>query len=159
MTRQTKESFSQGEMKIAQRFGLNSKQMAALIQSGYMLYTQGRLQEAKTVFEGLAILDDKNAYVQGILGAIYQKEKNFDAAIAHYSAALDAFPSDVYSLSNRGEVHLKLGNFSEAAADLKKAIELDVNHRNSAANRARALAKLTHEALKLMESKILSAHS
>jgi tetratricopeptide (TPR) repeat protein len=147
----------EGKLKVTQTLGIDEKQVAALLMVGHTLYSQGRFDDAKKIFEGLAALDSKNPYVNGILGAIYQKQEKYDIALARYSMALSLFPKDINSLSNRGEVWLKCGKLREAAEDFKAAIELDPDRKHPAANRARLLVALTAEALKLAKEKGVEA--
>ena len=151
------DKFNKGEIKLAQLFDVDANQVAALLLTGHNLFQQGKLDEAKRIFEGLAVLDGKNPYVHGILGAIYQKQEKYDVAIARYTLALSIFPKDPNSLTNRGEIYLKLGKFKEAAADFKKSIDLDPEKKNPASNRARILVTLTADALKLAKEKGVGA--
>lgn len=48
-------------------------------------------------------------------------------------------PTDVFVVTNRGEVLLKLQRQKEAIEDFKQAILLDPEHRNPASRRARIL--------------------
>ena len=137
------EKFKKGEIKFGQIFDIDAKEVASIMLTGHTLYNEGRLEDAQKVFEGLSVLDGRNPYVHGILGAIYQKQGKNDVAIARYTLALNIYPQDVNSLTNRGEIYLKLGKFKEAAADFKKAIDLDPNRKNPSANRARMLVMLT----------------
>ena len=126
---------------------VNPKQIAALMTAGFRWYEQGRLRDAKKIFEGLAVLDESNCYAHGVLGSIYQKEKNYDAAIERYNLAIALFPHDPNIFTNRGEIFLKLGKLEEAAGDLKKAIDLDPTRKHPASNRARLLVKAMQDAL------------
>jgi Flp pilus assembly protein TadD, contains TPR repeats len=155
--RKTFERWQRGEIKLANLFGVDAKQIAALFLTGYNMFSEGRLDEAKGIFEGITALDDKNVYAFSILGAIYQKQENYNVALARYNQALLLFPEDINSLTNRGEVYLKLGKFDEAAADLKKAIELDPTRQHPSANRARLLVALVTDALKTAKEKGVEA--
>ncbi len=137
--------------------GISAIEVAAILQTGRTFFDQGRFADAKNMFEGLSVLDGRNPYVHGILGAIYQKEEKYDVALFHYDRALELYPEDTSSLTNRGEIHLKLGRFEEAAADFKKAIDLDEKQRNSASNRSRLLVALTLEVLELAKQQGLNA--
>src|SRR5207244_1274932 len=97
ISQQKIEKFKRGELKFGQLFDIDADQVAALILTGQNMIQQGRLEDAKTIFEGLAALDGKNPYVFGVLGSIYQKEENLNLALAHYSKALELFPNDIYS--------------------------------------------------------------
>jgi Flp pilus assembly protein TadD len=155
--RKTFEKWQKGEIKLATLFGVESKQLAGLLMTGYNLFAEGHLEEARTIFEGITILDDKNAYSYSILGAIYQKQEQYDLAVARYNQALALYPDDVSALTNRGEIYLKQGKFEEAAADLRKAISLDPTKEHPSANRARLLVALTTEALKTAKEKGIEA--
>ena len=128
---------------------MDPAQMAALLLAGHGFYTQGRLGEAMRIFEGLALLDERNPYVQGILGSIYQKLGMNDAAVRRYTLALEVHPADIPSLTNRGELYLRMGRYQEAAADLQAAIDLDSEMKEPAGARARLLVTLTQETLRL----------
>jgi len=142
---------------IGEALGIQPRQEAALLQTGFRFYQQGRFVEAKNIFEGLAVLDENNAYVHGILGSIYQKAGDDEAAIGSYNTAIRLFHKDVSSLVNRGELFLKAGKFQEAAEDFSKAIQLDPGKRNSASNRARLLVAITRDALKPGKKKGIDA--
>ena len=66
-------------------------------------------------------------------------------------------PDHVASLANRGELLLGQGKLREAAADLKRAIELDSEKKDPAANRARLLVQLTAGALQIAKDKGIEA--
>jgi Flp pilus assembly protein TadD len=151
------EKFQKGDLNFRDMVGFDAKQEAALLLTAHSLLTNGRLEDARKIFEGLAVLDATNPYVHGILGSIYQKQGKHLMAVAHYTLALNLFPEDKHSLLNRGEIFLKLGKFVEAAADLKKIIALDPDQKNPAANRARLLVGLTQDALALTKQKGLNA--
>jgi tetratricopeptide (TPR) repeat protein len=145
------------DLKLTQRLGMNSRQEAALLQMGFRFYQQGRFDDAKNIFEGLALLDEKNAYVHGILGSLYQREDKVEAAITSYNAAILLFDEDIDSRTNRGELFLKLGKFQEAAEDFAIVLRLDPQRKNRSANRARLLIAITQDALKLGKEKGIEA--
>jgi|SRR3990172_3394907 len=149
--------FHKGELKFVQVFGLDADQIASVLVSGHNFFCEGRLEEAKNIFEGLAVLDPKNPYVHSMLGAVYQRMQQYEPAIFCYTTALEIFPSDISALTNRGEIYLNLGRFEEAANDLKKAIELDPEKKHPSANRARLLATMAAESLRLVKEKRFSA--
>ena len=108
------------EERVVELLEVKNDQIAAFMSLGYRLYKQGRLKEAAKIFEGLSVLDSNNAYVHGILGSIYQKREQYGPALVRYNNALTLFPEDLNSLTNRGEIFVKLGRFKDAAQDFKK---------------------------------------
>jgi len=151
------EKIKRREIQFKDLFHLDAKQVAALLVTGHNLCKQGRLQDAKRIYEGVAVLDGRNPYVHAVLGSIYQREENYEAAIMRYNMALTLFPDDVTSLLNRGEICIKFGLFEHAAADLKKVIALDTSKKSPTGNRARMLAALIRDALTLAKEKGLDA--
>jgi tetratricopeptide (TPR) repeat protein len=147
------EDKNQEPARLAQMLNIDAGQVAAILLTGYRLYEQGRLEDARTLFEGLAIIDGANPYVHSILGAIYQKERRYELSLQRYDMALNLFPEDPNALTNRGETYLKLGKFQEAATDFKKALELDPNGKHPSVNRARLLVSLAQQALLLARDK------
>ena len=141
------EQFRKGEIKFTQVLNLDANQVASLLLCGHNFFSHGRMEEAKKIFEGLTLLDPNISYVHCILGAIYQHLEKYDVAILRYSRAIELFPQDILSLTNRAEIYLNQGKFQEAAQDLTKAIELDPENNNPSAKRARLLAAITAEAL------------
>jgi tetratricopeptide (TPR) repeat protein len=147
------DKFRKGELRFTQIFGLDANHIASLLLCGHNFLMQGRLDDAKKIFEGLTVLDPDDPYLHTALGSIYQQQNNYEVAIQQYSRALQLFPEDISALTNRGEIHLTLGRFEEAAADLKKAIQLDPHRKKSSSNRARFLACITTETLRSTKQK------
>lgn len=123
----------------ANHFQMNAAQEASVVLTGYRLFEQGRIKEARLFFEGLTLLQPENAYAHAILGAIRQREQHQEASLQHYTIALHLAPNDIYLLTNRGEILLMKGALQEAADDFRKAISLDPHRKHPAAARARLL--------------------
>jgi tetratricopeptide (TPR) repeat protein len=142
---------------LAETIGVTPASIAAVMTVGYSLFEQGKLKEAQDLFEGVALLDPDNPYSHTMLGSIHQLQKDFEAAIECYSRALALYPTEVNTLTNRGECNLNLGRLEEAAKDFGAAIELDPEGKHVSANRARFLCAVTSEALKLAQEKGVQA--
>lgn len=141
------EAFIMGEATLGQLYGITIEEAYSVAELGYTLFEQGRVKEAQTVFQGLIISNPYDGYFHGVLGSIYQKQGLSDGAIEEYSIAIGLDPASVESYVNRGELLMQKGNFEQAAADFKKAIEMDPDGSNPSVNRARALASVTAAAL------------
>ena len=142
---------------LANDLGITPAEVASLILLGHSLFEQGKLVEAKMIFEGVVLLQPENPYPFAILGGIHQQQQNYESAIENYSKVLEVNERDTYTLMNRGECFLNLGRLQEAAGDLKAAIELDSKGTDKASNRARFLSKVTLEAMKLAQEKGIEA--
>jgi tetratricopeptide (TPR) repeat protein len=141
----------------ANTLNLTAAQMASLLLLGYTYYYSGKHREARDIFEGIQVIDPANPYPPAVLGSIHQQEGKYEEAIACFTTSLRIYPEDVHSLVNRGECYLNIGKFPEAAEDLKTAIALDPDQKQPASNRARLLAALTVEGLKLASEQGIAA--
>lgn len=136
---------------------LASEEMASGILFAHSLFTQGRYEESRIMLEGLLTLDPDNAYMHYLLGSTFSLQNRLNEATQAYSRSIELFPEYVSALVNRGEIYLKLGDFQRAAADLRKAVELDPQGRDSSAHRARFLLQMASGALRLAEEKGVEA--
>ena len=141
------EKFGNGEITLAEVMNVTSRQKVALLSLGYIFYSQGRLEDAARILEGLTTLDGSMSYAYALLGSIYQNKENYEAAIERYTTSLILNPDDTYCLANRGEILLRLGKLQEALIDLVKAMETDPHKTHPAANRARLLVGLAQDAV------------
>lgn len=128
-----------GEIGATELFALSPDSMKALAEHGYLLYEQGKYDSAKTVFEGLATIDNRNSNYQRMLGSIYQLQSKWDASYYRYTLVLRSTPNDIFVLTNRAEVLIELKRMKEAMEDLKQAILLDTHANHPAGRRARLL--------------------
>ena len=140
--------FVKGEITWAQLEGMTIDEAYAMAEMGYTFLEQGRIEDAKTIIEGLVIGNPYDAYLHGLLGTIYAREDNEEDAVEEFSIALGLDPENVDALVARGELFLRHGEFEDAMEDLNKAIELDPDNEHPSTLRARALAAATASAFR-----------
>ena len=140
--------FVTGEITWAQLEGMTIDEAYAMAEMGYTFLEQGRIDDAKTIIEGLVIGNPYDAYLHALLGTIYAREDNEEDAVEEFSIALGLDPENVDALVARGELFLRHGEFEDAMEDLNKAIELDPDNQHPSTLRARALAAATASAFK-----------
>ncbi|HEX4620875.1 MAG TPA: tetratricopeptide repeat protein [Myxococcaceae bacterium] len=133
-------AFARGEMTWAEVERMTWAQARAAMHVGCDMAAADRLDDAKTVFEGLVALNPKDAASQAALGTVYQKLGRPADAEAAYSAALRIDPKNAVALSNRGEFRLKRGD-KEGVVDLGLAVEADPLGETAAGRRAGALLR------------------
>lgn len=133
------EKFLSGEMSLAEFECYPPELMYEMAKMGQALIDLNRFDDAKIIFEGLAILDHKNYYYRGVLGSIAQRQKDYVTAIAEYSMALLLKADDVPSYTNRGECLMKVGLLDDAVSDFEHAMQLSQQTVDRFANRARVL--------------------
>ncbi|NNE08620.1 MAG: tetratricopeptide repeat protein [Gemmatimonadetes bacterium] len=144
--------FLTGDLTLAQLEGLTAEDLYAMADVGYDLLEEGRVDDARKVFEGLNVYNPFGPYFHSVLGSIYQKLGMPDESLRHYESAVELFPEDIHSWTNAGELMLELSAkyadeneevsqklFHEALCALERAVELDPECESAAALRARAL--------------------
>ncbi|MBX7096085.1 MAG: tetratricopeptide repeat protein [Myxococcaceae bacterium] len=129
---------ARGEKTWADLLGLTPQTIHAIARLGCDLADMGRLEEARTIFEGLTLANPKDASAHAALGTVHQKLGRLDDAAACYRAALAVDPRHPVALANRGELRLMAGD-AQGRADLEAAAKADPEGRSPAARRARVL--------------------
>lgn len=128
-----------GEITLGELEGIDKAAQYKMAETGFQLLQQGKLDDARKVFEGLLSLDPRDAYFHMVLGSIAQRRNQFEDAEKHYSRSLRINPYSPSALANRGEVRVELGRLLEGLDDLKQSVREDPGAREAATQRARAL--------------------
>jgi tetratricopeptide (TPR) repeat protein len=120
---------------------LNDQQVQGFASLGYNLYEQGKFDDAQKVFEGLTAVEPGSAYGFAGLGAIAlaKEPADLDAAITNLRRAAELDSKNATIHANLGEALLRKAQLQEAAAEFKKAMDLDPEKKDPGANRARAI--------------------
>jgi tetratricopeptide (TPR) repeat protein len=131
--------YIEGKIGWAELFNFTPEMLYQMAEFGYMQFKLGRYHDAERVFKVLTVLDWNNHYYHSMMGSILQRQKRYGEAIAEYTQAIELFPQDIISLTNRGEIFMLHNLLEEAEADFKKAVGQDPKKENKWANRARML--------------------
>jgi tetratricopeptide (TPR) repeat protein len=132
-------AYLQDRVSLAELKGISRDQLFQLSEAGFIKFKHGRLDEAEKIYQGLIVLDHRNAYFHAMMGAIHQRRDRPVEAILEYSQAIKIDAKDVAAYVNRGEIYLRHKNYKKAAEDFRSAIVLDMSGANLWANRARSL--------------------
>lgn len=132
-------AFLNDKISLAELKGISREQLFQLSEAGFVKFKHGRLNEAEKIFQGLILLDHRNAYFHAMMGAVHQKLGHPIEAIMEYSQAVKINSKDVASFVNRGELYLRHKNYRKAAEDFRAAILMDMSGADLWANRARSL--------------------
>ncbi|QQR79700.1 MAG: hypothetical protein IPJ69_10145 [Deltaproteobacteria bacterium] len=133
------EKILEGDLSWADMSQYTPEKLYEIAETGYERFKIGQYDSAEKIFRGLTVLDVNNYYYHQMLGAVFQRKEKWPEALVEYSIAIDINPKDLVSLTNRGEVYLKIGVLDLANQDLEKAIALDTKNEDRWANRARML--------------------
>ena len=139
MTKPTKTINENNVQTGAEALNVSAQDFDAMGNVGAMFYEQGNLEKAQTIFEGLVEMNPESAAAQSALGALFTRKREDDTALIHLDKAIAIDDRQIAPFVNRAEVYLRQRRFEAAVADLKWAIELDPQEKDSGANRARAM--------------------
>jgi len=131
--------YLEGKIGWAELFNFTPEMLFQMAEFGYNQFKFGRYEDAERVFKVLTVLDWNNHYYHSMMGSILQRQKRYGEAIAEYTQAIELYPQDIVSLTNRGEIFLLHNLLDEAEGDFKKAIAGDPSKENKWSNRARIL--------------------
>lgn len=146
-------AFLAGQITLGDLEGIDKQAQYRMAKVGHQYLSEGKLDLAKTVFEGLVALDPFDAYFHTALGSVAQQKGELEEAEARYSRALEINPFSAVALAHRGEVRVLLGKLKEAAEDIAKAIEEDPEGKEPATQRARATAIMLRKELEAQQHK------
>ena len=106
-------------------FSLPPQQM---LEQARALISQERLQEAETLCAALLTSDITNPEVYNLLGIIAKRRGDANAAIAHFSRALDIKPENSAALYNLGNIMREAGHEEQALELYESAVFHEPKH-------------------------------
>lgn len=140
------EKVASGQATIAQAAGLTRDQLYAIADKAYQLFTQGRLEEAKQIYEGLVAADPFDSVFHCHLGAVLWRSGKLERAFEEYDAAVRYNLANVDALAGRGELLIGKGEIEKGVEDLSSALKYDPECTRASTQRARALLFSMREA-------------
>lgn len=140
-------AFLKGRITLGDLEGITKQEQYQMAEVGHSYLSSGKLDEAKTVFEGLVALDPFDAYFHTALGSVAQQQGDLEAADKRYTRALEINPYSVTAMAHRGEVRVTQGRLSEGTEDLIRAVQADPQGKDPAAVRAQATLNVLRDQL------------
>ena len=135
--------WAQGEATLRELKGYTSEELYCLSQLGYTLFLNGKVRDARIVFEGLVAVDPRNEYYYRALGVVYHREGDAERALRQFGHAITVSGRrSVAAYINRAEVHISRRDLERAMVDLDAAIRLSVDPHDPLYRKARALRSL-----------------
>ena len=86
-------------------------------------FYQGKLEEARTIFQGLYAVNPLDSYFAKALGVVEMAAGNPAGAMAAYDVCLKLSPQDSAAYVGRAEVKVSQGQRSGAVDDLRRAAQ------------------------------------
>ncbi len=127
--------------------GYQSDELHALAELGYALIREGRLDDARAVWEGLSLVVPADEAPYRALTVIAIREERWQDAVALATAALGRKPSAA-PLLLRAEALFRTGRYADASRDLAQILEVRVDERDEAGQAVRRRAAVMHARLR-----------
>jgi len=142
------------ESETGSRYRGTDEQMAQLNSAlGALLLAQNDLRGSVEANQQAVQYDPSNRLAHSNLGTAFFRNRQWQAAISHFTYALDIMPHDVNLLVNRGLANQQLGEADQARDDYQAALQISANDLRARYNLARAEVSLGNDraAIKQLE--------
>lgn len=115
------QKWADGKATLKEVRGYSDEELYSIARMGYFFYYQGKLEEARTIFQGLYAVNPLDSYFAKALGVVELAAGNPTGALAAYDVCLRLSPQDASAYVGRAEVKVAQGQPGAAIEDLKKA--------------------------------------
>jgi predicted Zn-dependent protease len=133
------DAWVRGAITLRELNALSGEQLQEIARQAYRWLEEGRLDDARTAFEGLVALEPRESYFWSALAAVHLGRKDYGYAERCCSFALALNPKDQAAWVNRAEVSIRRGTLTDAVQNLQAALQLDPNPKNPITARAKLL--------------------
>jgi type III secretion system low calcium response chaperone LcrH/SycD len=118
---QALQRWADGKATLKEVRGYSDEELFSIARTAYYFFYQGKISEARTLFQGLYAVNPLDAYVAKALGVVEHAAGNAQGAIAAFDVALKIAPQDAAAYVGRAEVKVSMGQKSQAVDDLRRA--------------------------------------
>jgi len=116
--------WADGKATLKEVHGYSDEELYAVARTAYAFFHQGKVAEARTIFQGLFAINPRDPYFARALGVVEYAAGNSEGALSAYEVAAKLAPDDPASYLGRAEIFLTMGQRQRAADDLRKAASL-----------------------------------
>lgn len=119
------QKWAEGRATLKEVRGYSDEELYAVARVAHAFFHQGKLAEARTLFQGLFAVNPRDAYFARALAVVEYAAGNPEGSLSAWEIAVKLDPADPAGYLGRAEVLLSTGQRQRAAEDLKKASRLD----------------------------------
>jgi len=117
------QKWADGKATLKDVRGYSNEELYSIARMGYFFFYQGKLEEARTIFQGLYAVNPLDSYFAKALGVVEMAAGNPTGAMAAYDVCLKLSPQDSAAYVGRAEVKVAQGQKSGAVEDLRRAAQ------------------------------------
>ncbi len=135
-------------INLGAALGYTELDISHIVSLAFKMLEEGKLDNARILYEGVHALNPENIDAMVGLGAIYTHQNFPTQAIELFSRVLEEEPEHLFSLLQRGEAYIQENDedsLSKAVEDFKKIMELDPKAESREAKRALAIINSARE--------------
>jgi type III secretion system low calcium response chaperone LcrH/SycD len=116
--------WADGKATLKDVRGYTDEELYSVAKTAYFFFYQGRINEARTLFQGLYAVNPLDPYFAKALGVVELAAGNDKGALAAYDVAIKLAPDDPSAYVGRAEVRLWQSQKGHALEDLRRADQL-----------------------------------
>lgn len=117
------QKWADGKATLKDVRGYTDEELYSIARTAYFYFYQGRITEARTLFQGLYAVNPLDAYFAKALGVVEMAAGNPAGALAAYDVALKISPQDAAAYVGRAEVKIAMGQKTQAVDDLRRGAQ------------------------------------
>ncbi len=126
MTQEQKlQRWADGKATLKDVRGYSDDELYSIARAGYFYFYQGKIDEARTLFQGLYAINPTDVYFAKALGVVEMASGNAQGALSAYEVALKIAPQDAAAMVGRAECKIAMGQRTQAADDLRRASKVE----------------------------------
>lgn len=118
------QKWADGKATLKEVRNYSDEELYAIARTAYIFFHQGKLQQARTLFQGLYAVHPVNPYFAKALGVIEFSSGNTQGSLAAWDVAIKLAPEDPAAWVGRAEVKIVTNQKPAAAEDLRRAAAL-----------------------------------
>ena len=118
------QKWADGKATLKDVRGYSDEELYSIARTAYYFFYQGRVAEARTLFQGLYAVNPLDAYFARALGVVELAAGNQQGSLAAWDVAVKISPNDPASYVGRAETRIALGQRGQAMDDLRRASTL-----------------------------------
>ena len=115
------QQWAEGKATLREVRRYTRQEVYSIARAAHVYFNQGRMEEARTLYQGLYALDPTDSYAARALGVVELACGNLAGALAAYEVAVKLDDQDARAYLGRAEVRVAMGQKQLAAEDARRA--------------------------------------
>ncbi|MBX5482227.1 MAG: tetratricopeptide repeat protein [Myxococcaceae bacterium] len=120
-TQQLLQRWAEGKATLKEVRGYSDEELYAIARTAWVYFYQGKIPQARTLFQGLYAVNPVEPYFAKALGVIEFAAGNVQGALSAWDVAIKLAPNDAGVWVGRAEVKIASNSKASAVEDLRRA--------------------------------------